>query len=232
MTVIGSHGLYQIDETAFCMSVMQTGTLSGSPNSYSSESNLSLYTFTTSINSPVFGVYIPPASGYFGNIVKTSLSGSVWTVTIGLFVPYSAGGSSLNVSLIKWFVFGRPTVSGGGYGLEVYDASSNLKFSSNWKTKTISGAANYTINSANKYAIVGGQVSYNRNLDVELLTDFTFYFREAVYGFGFNSTSGGIFSTEYLVYENQGPGTGGGSTGSTTYGISQPAFAVDITEYI
>lgn len=222
ITVIGDHGLYQIDENSFCLSVMETGSLT--PPLYNS--------FTTTVNSPIFGLYIPTSSGYYGGITNTSLSGSTWTVTVQLFTPYSAGGSGTNISLVKWFVFGRPTSVSGGYGLEVFEPSGGLRFSSNWRTKTIAGGSDYIIDASKKYAIVGGVIQYTRNLDVELLTDNTFYFREALYASGYQSNNGGISQLDQLIFYNEGAGTGGGSTGSTTYGINQPAFAIDITEYV
>ncbi len=232
MTVLGSHGLYQIDDSTFCLSVMDSGNLSGLTPSYSDpEAGINTYTITSTANTPLFGLYIPSSTGFYGTIVRTTLSGSTWTVKIALTYPINGSGS-FNLADVKWFAFARPTPTTGTYGLEVYDANGAMKFSSMWKTKTIAGVEGTTIDTNKKYAVVGGTFTYNRNLNVELLTDFTWYYSLTIYAGGYQSTNGGVFYSDFLVYEEQGPGTGGGSSGSVNYGTTQPGFAVDVTEYV
>lgn len=214
LTVINDSGVYQIDENNYSLSVMANGTYN----------SLSGGIITTTIPNPMFAVWIPQDSNYIGGIGDITLSGSTWSAEIKLFYAIGASPSTAN---IKWFVLGRPTVAGSGTGMEVYDASGNLKYSTAWKTKAVSTSLNNT----KKYAIVGGEVAERVVLNYEQWTDLSWHTYEARFGRGYYCTTGYIVSTEIMTFEQSSSG-GGGSNSEVISGNLTPVFGIDVTEYV
>lgn len=230
-TAINDSGIFQIDENSFVLSVMESGDVSSLGSSTLAPGDHGIeYTFTTNVNQPIFGVYIPQATNYCGGISSATLSGSTWTVKITLWPQI---GTTRTLTNMKYFVFGRPTAPGSsGVGIEVRDSSSNFRFSSERNIKTIAGGADVTINAAKRYAIVGGQITYSDFLDIDFVTTDVWTTHAYQYGKGYISDAGGIRTTEYLTYDFSSVGSsGGGSTATLNVGVAQPAFAIDVTEY-
>lgn len=218
LTVINDNGKYQIDELTYSLAVMATGTYN----------SLTLGTIQTTVPNPMFAVYIPQDSNFIGGIGNVSLSGGTWSAQIVLF---STPGATTSTTNIKWFVLGRPSVTSSGAGMEVYDTSGNLKHSTLVKTKTIAGEAGGVINTAKKYAVLGGLIRIRTVVDVQLLTNMTWQTYTAYFGNGYYSSGGGVFGNEIIYQETIETGAGGSSY-ETVEGNDSPALCIDVTEYI
>lgn len=218
LTVLNDNGVYQIDETTYNLSILQSG-------SYNS---LSGGMIQTTVPDPVFAAYIPQSSGTWGGIGSITNNGAGTTsAEIRLFYGQFDTPDFTN---IKWFVLGRPTVSASGSGMEVYDGSGNLKFSTAWPVARIDGWAGYVNNPGRRYAIIGGDVSTETTYDFSQYTNSVWMMRVTTFANGYYAANGQLIEQNSVIFESLTEG-GGGSSYVETFGNLAPPLALDVTEY-
>lgn len=230
---IGDHGLVQIDENFFAMSMMATGDVSAGPNEQIVElGSAYAYRFTYEGDQPVFGVYIPASLLITGGIYRTSKSGSSWSVDIALTNNNGTHTiSAANRAAIRWFAFDRPKqISGAGQGLRVWDAAGRLTFSSDWITVCPVPPSGFQ--PGRKYAMVGGLVGLSYDLELEQLTTGQWQATERYWLDGYYCPDGGIEGNGVGIAAHVS-GVGGGGPGvSQAWAASGPLFGIDVTRWV
>lgn len=225
LRIRGANGVYQIDENTIVLSILQSGALSALPSAAGPTDNSTVYTGTFVGELAMMGLYIPASSGYFGGVIETSLSGSTWTFKIILWPR--PGITPRSIANIKWFVFARPRGKTAGVGLRFYSPDGKLRFSSQWRVAEIKGVENTTIDPARRYAAVGGTTEWSRTVETPGSPEDP-PASTRVNAIGIYSNAGGVWTANEPIYAGDGAG---GPSGTTTVGVTQPAFAVDVTDY-
>lgn len=228
LIVYNDGGQFQIDENYFSWAVDTYGSVySGS--TISTQGNMIIKRISQSAPADtVFAVYNP--SGVAG-INKMTYSGGVWQVDIAIAKEIGTGSISTNNGAL-WFALNRPkTQTGTKYGLEVYDASGNVRYNSFWKSKA--PVATTPGVSANKFAFIGGQIEYTFITETEMQTINDYQIDRFWYMDGYTCTNGNITKSEVL-YDFNSESRDYGVPGSTTdaSGINQPMYAIDVKEFV
>lgn len=235
----GAHGLTQVDERYFALSMVKTGSFSGVPPYAQIIPSGSAYSYrlTYTGDRPIFGLYIPVSAGVVGGIFSTVRSGSgvnaTWTIDVVLArLDGTHTISEAIKSTIRWFAFDRPRpISGSGPGARVYDpATGNLVFDSRWRVVTMTPPAAFA--AGRKYAVVGGYVGLRWEFDVEMLTTWEWQMSNRYWVDAYQCPDGSIISGSAGILNETWIAAGGGSSGEDAWAANGPLFGVDVTEFL
>ncbi|MFA7585053.1 MAG: hypothetical protein WCY11_02495 [Novosphingobium sp.] len=227
----GQHGLFQIDGTHHCISVVATGTLAGiTPvQQWTTDGNLYPVQYNGG-EAPIFALYLPETESAVGGCYLTARSGNNWTAYFAVNRQYNVSGS-VNLANVRWFVLDRPKkFTGTGPLVQLCDDAGNVIFSSKYPPK----APTRTPVAGRKYAGIGGRVDFDLNHDLEFVTTNLWSWQTTRYATGYFSRTGAGVIPGDIIISIQG-GLSPNPTGHPdTYlaGVNQRLHAIDVTEYI
>ncbi len=233
LVIYNKAGQTQIDDKYFAWTIQASGSIyAGSTVVNPSPSNgnqiTKRITFAGS-DDTIFAMYCP--SGV-GGILKTSYSGGVWTVDFVIARDINEA-SVVSDNGAKWFAINRPLArpADEGYGLELYDTSGRIAYSSLWRMKS---PVNTTPgNSSKKYAFIGGRLTYTYVVETEEMTVGEYQIDRYTYVEG-SVCNNGTITTSEVLYKFSSESRTYGVPGSTTdvSGIDLPRLAIDVTELV
>lgn len=220
-------GIFQIEEGSVTLGLVQVTT-----PTFGAGSNFRTATVTYSGNAnshPVVVLHNPQNTGAVMGLLNTTVSGSTWTFTVVIAADLSSGFS--NLTSIRVLIFDRPAVQTTGTGVEFYDATGKILWSSNKKALKIIGSMSTSYPTGTYGTLVGGAI-FGTDVEYEQLTtgDWQTTVIKELDGYYNTSTGGNLETARYSV--DVTTGGNGGSNSGTTLGVDQPGFIVDIAGYI
>jgi hypothetical protein len=117
LQVYNTGGVLQIDENYFCMSLRAKATVTTSGH-YTGVPAFSYVDISYTGFRPMVALRCTSA---YASVIRVSNSGTSWTFRIAV--------NSFSATSVTYYIFDRPAVVASGAGLEVYDASGNLTYS-------------------------------------------------------------------------------------------------------
>jgi hypothetical protein len=158
LTVYNDDGIYQIDETTINLSLISRGTAS----TFATHGSGAVYVdIVVTAESPIFAFRAPAANLIVAALSGVSKSGSTWTFRLVV-----ADRDPAAVRQLDWFVYDRPVVA-ASFGLEVYDSTGALRFSSALKPMRVIGYGESSYSAPSPIAVVGFAIYRSLNYEVE-----------------------------------------------------------------
>jgi hypothetical protein len=239
--VFNANGVKVIDNQSPCLALAQKTSVTawtGTFGDLNSVQTISISYAGTANSIPVPVVYADPAihsAGVIG-IINSSRSGNTWTYLLGVAYPEGATPPSPSGSVFL-LIYDRPLAASGssGRGIEVFSDTGLLIFAgpispTNGAHLKPVGLAGATLPSGPKYAAIGSFLRVEDIYDYTLNTDlsFTLTIQERVEGSSIQATSvqasGSILAASFVELDS-----GGGTSGTTFYGVVQDPVAANVT---
>lgn len=239
--VFNASGVKIIDNLSPCLALTQRTPITawtGQAGDLNSVNTVTI-SYTGNANSvPVPVVYADPAvhgANFVTGVMSQTQSGNTWTYVIGMAYDEGTTVPSPNGSVF-FLVYDRPnfTATGPGSGIEVFDGSGRIIFKgpvspTNGAILKPAGLANTTLASGPKYAAIASYLKIEDIYDYTLNTDLTFTLSIREFAYGARMTSTGILTDETLSATFIELDSGGGTSGSTFYGVNQDPVAANVT---